>query len=268
MKKLVLCLLFVASIQLHAGISSIGNGGGLGELQFIYYFNNTNQIIEICERSPSCKLSTEQKSSWNQLKQQQPNRANNVNISFEPDLTHIWEWSNDTLSISQQWLYQNKLDFLRPDADIMILALSVQLAHSHALDFNSIYEQTAKSLSGLGFYKQSTVAPNGVFLFHWVTFSNNADSTDNLKLFVLEDQTNSYTLNDLFLQKYKYLNLNSLDVYNVSVTNSETQVTVYGSISGRNNGNYFNQRPFKFAATINREGLIEKDSVQLFLFLE
>lgn len=268
MKKIVLIILTFVSLQVTAGISSIGNGGGLGELQFIYYFDNTDQIIAICERSPTCQLSSEQNVSWHQLKMQQLEFKNKVNISFVPSVANSWAWSNKILSISQKWLYQNNSDLLRSDAEIMIFALAIQLSHTQNLDFEATYEQTAKSLSGLSFYNQSSASISNAFHFHWITLSNSVSGTDCLKLFILEDSISSYSLNTLIQEKSKYININSLELYNVLVRTSDLEITVYGSVSGSSGDTYFNQRPFKFTASINEHNLIVKESIQLFLFLE
>lgn len=268
MKTLFLGVLIFVSQQAAAGISSIGNGGGLGELQFIYYFNNTDQIIEICEKSPACHINPEQKTSWNQLKLVLGQIKDNVNIAFEPSVVGSWSWVNGTLAISQQWLYQDHLDALRSDSEIMIFALAIQLSHTQHLDFNKTFQQTAKALSGLSFYNQSSISRTNAFRFHWITLSSSENGSENLKLFVLEDLINSYPLNSWIQLKSKDINLNSIEVYNISVINSDSEITVYGSMSGYKGPTYFNQRPFKFTATINNKNLIDKDSIQLFLSLE
>lgn len=268
MKSLFLIVFILVSQLASAGISSIGNGGGLGELQFIYYFNNTHQIIEICEKSPACHVTAEQSASWNQLKSEQSRLKDKVNISFEPTVAGSWSWANEKLTVSQQWLYQGQLDLLRSDAQIMIFALAIQLSHTQHLNFNKTYQQTEKTFSGLSFYNQLSTNSTNTFRFHWITLSNSENGTEHLKLFVLEDPINSYSLNNLIQLKSKDLNLNSIEVYNVSVMNSDTEITVYGSMSGYNGAIYFNQKPFKFTAGITNGNLILKDSVHLFLLLE
>ena len=263
MKKFILSILMFVSLQSTAGVRSVGNGGGLGELQFIYYFNMVDQIIAICEKTPSCQQTPEQKISWQQLKNDSVRLKNNINISFQPAVDQSWSWTNTTLLVSQQWLYQSQLDQLRPDAEIMIFALAIQLSHTQNLDFQETYGQTAKSLSGLSFYKQSSTSSSGEFQFHWISLSN-----QSLKLFILEDSVNSYSLNDLIQSKFKNINLHSLELYNVIVINSDSQINVYGSISGLNGEILFNQRPFKITANISTRHHILKESIQLFLFLE
>ena len=150
----------------------------------------------------------------------------------------------------------------------MIFALAIQLSHTQHLNFEQTYQQTAKSLSGLSFYNQSSFSNSNLFAFHWITVSNTASGTDHLKLFVLEDAVNSYPLNTIIGETFTNINLNSLEVYDVSVTDSDAQITIFGSISGQNGDNFFNQRPFKLTADINNNKLILKDSIRLFLYLE
>ena len=286
MKYLIVSILTWISLPGAAGISSIGNGGGLGELQFMYYFNNADQIITICESSPTCQLSPEQSASWNKLKLRSTDLKNKVTISFVPSIPFVptatfgspvsnsstesqsWVWSGNNLIVSQQWLYQKNLDQLRSDDQILIFALAIQLSHTQNLNFETTYKQTAKSLSGFSFYNQYIASASNAFRFHWITVSNSLNGTNHLKLFVLEDAKNSYALNDLIQEKFKSIKVNSLEVYNVLVADSDFQITVYGFLSGYNGTDYFNQRPFKFTANLNSQNLILRDSIQLLLFLE
>ena len=60
-------VLFLVPLS-RAGVSSVGNGGGLAELEFIFYFNNSDKIVNYCLAAEnSCHLTLEQSRVWKQL---------------------------------------------------------------------------------------------------------------------------------------------------------------------------------------------------------
>lgn len=109
MKTVVsLFLSLLISISVNAGISNIGNGGGLAEMRVIYLHQNLDRFLRICLTANNvCQLSNQTRSEWQNLVQRQVKDGSYYVISFVPTLSMQsgYKVEDTQLTIASQSLY-------------------------------------------------------------------------------------------------------------------------------------------------------------------
>jgi hypothetical protein len=258
--SLFVIALFFFSLNIRAGITSLGNGGGLAELQFIYFFKNSDQIVNICKLTPNCVLTASQLNNFENLKNMRHSIQNDIQIEFRSDLNSDWVWNKNLLQISQNWLYSSPSLKVRSDIEIMSFAIVTQLSHYLNLNFDQSLYEIYSSFKNLNFYKRTVKSDNGIYSFHSIEISQ---KNITLNLFVIEDQVNSFSLNSLFEKKMPLLNFSTVELYNVTVYNYQSTLTIFGTLSGIHHETKLDQVPFKITAQTDQAQHIQQNTLEL-----
>lgn len=219
----------------NAGVNSVGNGGGLAELEFIFYFNNTTQIIDFCLQSKTqeCKISTEQKKQWENLQLELTKHLINDSIDFTSEGDQPWKLQKEKLIINSQFLY-NKDGSMMSESDVIAFALAVQfnlLNLNYLYSFKDLLIATKSSLAGFQFSKRTTE----LYLDHRIYFHqiNVSNKEKNLSLFAIEEPNQSIQLNEIMQKQQPDFDVNAAEFNQVSGLIKSDKVMFYGLTSSR-----------------------------------
>ena len=256
------------TLSTHAGVGSVGHGGGLSEMKFIYLFQNSNQWIQLClQKSDLCALSSTDKNIFTALSEKNE-WFSQFDILFKPDMTSFYTESmvngQRTLTIKSNDLLKND----QPQSLLQLLArvLAVQsdlISASSDLDqqiakFESIY-------SNFTFDDQSFVhaAGQNEYKLH---FFQTTKLDKALSFILLEDNIKTISLDEVFKVKYPQIDLYSLAIQQIQFTEQGGRYWIFGSMSiNLKNGQPSIYRTIRMSFETDANGSIDpnKISVQL-----
>lgn len=233
MKKIVFFLFssfLIFGSYVKAGVNSVGNGGGLAELEFIFYFNNTNKIVEFCLE---CKISSEQKKQWEKLQTELSQKPNNYSIDFTSEGDQPWKLQKENLVINSRFLY-NTDGSVMSQSDIIALALAVQfdLLNLNYLDnFKDLLSSIKSNLVDFQFNKRSAeLYLDHEIYFHQIDVGN---KVKNLSLFVIEEPSQAIQLNEIMQKQQPTFNVNTAQFNQVLGLIKPDKVIFYGLTNSR-----------------------------------
>ena len=139
----------------------------------------------------------------------------------------------------------------------LALSIAIQLSVANPeLDFPQTLAETKINLNGFYFEKQTSTAPvsNGIY-FHQMTVKS---AKPGLMLFVMEDEKQSVSLNDMIQTQLPGIDMSSLELYQVEGGARMEKVIFYGLAKGISSAVKFNNKHFRLEATF-KPGTFEID---------
>lgn len=257
MKKIISVIVFSIFLGFQfskAGVNSVGAGGGLAELEFLFLFNNSQQVLNLCLQPENsiCQLSASQKQSWEKLSQNVKQLQDQYTVVYDSEGSEVWRLNSNQLILNSKFLYdENGLP--QTEAKILSLAVAIQL-NLLAPDKNihQLWNETSSSLQAFRFEKQTTSARLSQDIhFHRIHLSNKQQS---LLMYVLEDAKKSIILNELIQSQLPDVSLNQLNLNQISSVIRPEKVIFYGLA--------FNGRRFKLEAFF-KPGVMEIDTQRI-----
>ncbi len=201
MKFLIASLIFFVPEFVFAQ-SIVKNGGGLAEMEFIYYHQNLPAYIRPCLIRPTdCGLSEREVSIWRDLTERHDEEVQSVQIDFvhgdKADLPFVTSrrlGANVTVFTSA--LYQVNGE-VRPPSEILAIVFAARLSHvDHTSDLQGLLAQARRWFKNLSVLKTSIqlYPANALYAVHHYVYEYQGS---RLATMAVEDSSASKSLDEL-----------------------------------------------------------------------
>ena len=121
-----LFLMFLISLSSFAGVSSVGNGGGLSEMHFIYFFQNSRPFLISLQQHEIVKKSESLQKDFSKLLSGLALIQKESHLTFSSDLGGLpFQIKSTEITVSSQQLYDG--ENLRPLPMILSRAFALQM---------------------------------------------------------------------------------------------------------------------------------------------
>lgn len=245
----------------------IGNGGGLTELQFIYFYKNSERFINHClQTNNPCQISPSTLSDWKKITLNQSEYFQTKIEFVNTSINNLgFEYQDLKLILNRQLIYKN-LTTAKENYQVLALAIAIQQFFLNELiDFNTILQNAERALKNLKFEEISNQAFNSQSLLR-INQMTVMDSSSKHILISIEDKNKSLDMSELISQKLICGNIHEVQFSNWKSELGRNKVYFHGKAT-LNCSSEISRFKIRIQADLDSNDLLIPETVKVDFFI-